>query len=154
MNRPSFVLIAVLAASSVSAAPPAAPPAANPSLMGSSARSWEEIQAGVGKGNAKPVFRAPTATLDELEMHVTHLPVGKAAHPPHKHPEEEVMIIREGTVEAMVGSETRRLGPGSVIFQAANQMHTLRNVGDVTAVYHVMKWASPGTRKAAAPAKP
>jgi quercetin dioxygenase-like cupin family protein len=113
--------------------------------MGSTAVSWEEIQA---KGKAgdryRQVFKSPTATLDELELHVTTLPAGQAAHPPHKHPDEELIIVREGTVEAMVNGETRRLGPGSVIFQAANQMHAIRNVGDTPAVYHVIKWNSPG----------
>jgi XRE family transcriptional regulator, regulator of sulfur utilization len=53
-------------------------------------------------------------------------------------------------VEALVNGETKRVGPGSVIFQASNQMHTVRNVGDVPAVYHVMRWNSPGMLKARA----
>jgi hypothetical protein len=35
-----------------------------------------------------------------------------------------------------------------VIFQAANQMHGTKNVGDVPAVYHVIRWNSPGMLKA------
>ncbi len=49
-----------------------------------------------------------------------------------------------------MNGETKRVGPGSVIFQAANQMHGMRNVGDVPAVYHVMRWNSPGMLKARA----
>ena len=37
-----------------------------------------------------------------------------------------------------------------MIFQAANQMHGMKNVGDVPAVYHVMRWNSPGMLKARA----
>ncbi len=99
-------------------------------------------------GRSRQVLRAPTATLDELELHVTTLPPGQSPHPPHKHPDEEIVIIKEGTVEATVNGQTRRLGPGSVIFQASNEMHGLRNVGDVPAVYHVIKWNSPGMLKA------
>jgi len=134
----------------VLAAAPGQPAAA---IMGSTAVSWEEIQAkpsGTGITKAKQVFRDPTATLDELEFHVSTLPVGQSPHPPHKHPDEEVIIIKEGTVEALVGGEAKRVGPGSVIFQASNQMHTVRNVGDVPAVYHVMRWNSPGMLKARA----
>jgi quercetin dioxygenase-like cupin family protein len=119
----------------------------DPSILGSTAISWEEIQAKPASGRSRQVFRAPTATLDELELHVTTLAAGDTPHPPHKHPDEEVIIIREGTVEAMVGGQTRRLGPGSVIFQAADQLHGIRNVGDVPAVYHVIKWNSPGMLK-------
>ena len=117
-------------------------------ILSSTAVSWEEIQAkGEPGAQARQVFRDPTATLDELELHVTTLPVGKSPHPPHKHPDEELVIIKEGTVEAMVDGQPRRLGPGSIIFQAANQLLSLRNVGDIPAVYHVIKWNSPGMLK-------
>jgi quercetin dioxygenase-like cupin family protein len=101
----------------------------------------------------KAIFRSPTATLDELEMHVTHLPAGKEPHPPHKHAEEELVIIKEGTLEAMQEGKSRRLGPGSVIFQASNHLHGVKNVGDGPATYYVVRWASPGTLKAK-PAQP
>jgi quercetin dioxygenase-like cupin family protein len=120
-------------------------------VLGSTAISWEEIQAlpsGKGMTAAKQVLRHPTATLDELELHVSTLPAGQSPHPPHKHPDEEVVIIREGTVEVFLAGTTKRVGPGSVIFQAANQLHTIKNVGDTPAVYHVIKWNSPGMLKA------
>jgi XRE family transcriptional regulator, regulator of sulfur utilization len=122
-------------------------------VLSSTAVSWEEIQAkpsGTGVTKAKQVFKDPTATLDELEFHVSTLPAGQVPHPPHKHPDEELIIIKEGTVEALVNGQTKRVGPGSVIFQASNQMHSLRNVGDSPAVYHVFRWNSPGMLKARA----
>jgi quercetin dioxygenase-like cupin family protein len=150
MNRTSLAVIAFLCGLAASTAGSATSPP-----LGSSARTWEEIEAVQGKGLGKPIFRSPTATLDELEMHVTHLPPGKEPHPPHQHVDEEIMIVKEGTVEALVAGKQRRLGPGSVIFQASNQLHGLRNVGEVPAVYHVIRWKSPGALKAAAaPAKP
>jgi quercetin dioxygenase-like cupin family protein len=122
-------------------------------VLSSTAVSWEDIQAresGTGVTKAKQVFRDPTATLDELELHVSTLPAGQSPHAAHKHPDEELIIIKEGTVEALVNGQTRRVGPGSVIFQASNQMHTLRSVGDTPAVYHVIRWNSPGMLKARA----
>ena len=143
------VLLALLAGIAIGAV--AAPGRSAPAVMGSRAVSWEEIQAmpaGKGITQARQVFKDPTATLDELELHVSTLPPGQAPHPPHKHPDEEIVIIKEGTVEAMVGGKTQRVGPGSVIFQASDQMHGMRNVGDVPAVYHVIRWNSPGMLKA------
>jgi len=58
-----------------------------------------------------------------------------------------VIIVKEGTVEAMVNGQMKRVGPGSVIFQASNQLHGIRNVGQTAAVYHVIKWNSPGMLK-------
>lgn len=130
-----------------------APSQSAPGVLSSTAISWEEILAkpsGTGVTKAKQVLRDPTATLDELEFHVSFLPPGQTPHAPHKHPDEELIVIKEGTVEALVNGQTKKVGPGSVIFQASNQMHNLRNVGDAPAVYHVFRWNSPGMLKAKA----
>jgi quercetin dioxygenase-like cupin family protein len=123
-------------------------------VLGPQAITWEHIESGTGKGFGKPILRSATATLDELEMHVTHLPAGQAPHPPHTHPEEEVMILKEGTVDVMQSGKTTRLTPGSIAFQASGQLHGLRNVGQTPATYYVIRWASPGMLKARAAAKP
>ena len=72
----------------------------------------------------RQVCRNATATLDELECHITTLNAGESPHPPHTHPDEEVVVIREGTLEVTFGDRKAIVGPGSVIFQAANQPHT------------------------------
>jgi XRE family transcriptional regulator, regulator of sulfur utilization len=59
-----------------------------------------------------------------------------------------LIIVKEGTVESLVDGQIKRVGPGSVIFQASNQMHSIRNVGQTLATYHVIKWNSPGMLKA------
>jgi quercetin dioxygenase-like cupin family protein len=119
------------------------------SLMTSSIFDWNSIEAKPTKlGSTRKFFQAPTATLDELECHVTTLNPGETPHPPHKHPDEELIIVKEGTVESLVNGQIKRVGPGSVIFQASNQMHSIRNVGQTPATYHVIKWNSPGMLKA------
>lgn len=118
-------------------------------VMQSTALTWESFVATPTKvGSVRRVFQAPTATLDELESHITTLNPGQSAHAPHRHPDEEILIIKEGTVESLVNGQTKRLGPGGVIFQASNQLHTIRNVGDTPATYFVFKWNSPGMLKA------
>lgn len=116
-------------------------------VMGSRAVDWKDMTARPTKvGEVRQVFQNRTATLDELELHVTTLQPGQTPHAAHKHADEEVVIIREGTVETFLGDRSQVVGPGSVIFQAANQMHTIRNVGTVPATYHVIKWNSPGMK--------
>lgn len=117
-------------------------------VMGSSIFDWNTFVATPNKtGAVRKVFQAPTATLDELECHITTLNPGETPHAPHKHPDEELIIIKEGTVEALVNGQIKRVGPGSLIFQAANQEHAIRNVGTTPATYHVVKWNSPGMLK-------
>lgn len=114
-------------------------------VLQSSVFDWNAVPAKqTNVGSVRQFFRAPTATLDELELHVTTLNPGVASHPPHQHPNEELVIIKEGTVEALVNGEWKRVGPGSVIFNASNQLHGLRNVGSVPVTYHVINWSSPG----------
>lgn len=117
-------------------------------LMQSSAFDWESIPAKkTDVGALRNFFRAPTVTLDELECHVTTLNPGQTSHAPHKHPNEELVIVKEGTVEVLVNGELKKVGQGSVIFNASNQLHGIRNVGSTPATYHVINWKSPGTMK-------
>ncbi len=114
-------------------------------IMGSVAFDWQKLVVKQTKvGESRSICRAPTATLDELEMHVTTLNKGQAPHAPHQHADEELLIVKEGTVEALVAGDWVKLGPGSVIFQAANIEHAIRNAGEGQATYHVIKWNSPG----------
>jgi quercetin dioxygenase-like cupin family protein len=117
-------------------------------VMQSSVFDWNSIaEKKTEVGSVRQFFRAPTVTLDELECHVTTLNPGQTSHPPHQHPNEELIIIREGTVETLSNGQWKKLGAGSVIFNASNQLHGLRNVGSGPATYHVINWASPGTLK-------
>jgi XRE family transcriptional regulator, regulator of sulfur utilization len=99
-------------------------------------------------GETRQIVRQPTATLNELEMHVTTLNPGVASHPPHRHPNEELVIVDKGTVETLSDGQWHRVGPGSVIFNASNALHALRNVGSDVAQYHVINWTSATTPKA------
>lgn len=117
-------------------------------VIGESVYDWNKMV--VKKtpiGETRQVLRGPTATLDELEMHVTTLNPGEASHPPHKHPNEELIILDKGTVEALINDSWVRVGPGSVILNASNVMHGLRNVGDTQAQYHVVNWRTDKTPK-------
>jgi XRE family transcriptional regulator, regulator of sulfur utilization len=117
-------------------------------VIGESAWNWNDLAAQTTPvGETRSIVKGPTATLDELEMHVTTLNPGQQSHPPHKHPNEELVILDKGTVEALVNSEWKRLGPGSVIFNASNVLHGLRNVGDTPAQYHVINWRTDKTPK-------
>jgi quercetin dioxygenase-like cupin family protein len=117
-------------------------------LMTSSVFDWNAIEAKTTKtGARRDFFDAPTATLDTLECHVTTINPGEAPHAPHRHPEEELIIVKEGTIEAMQNGAIKRAGPGSIIFEASNDFHGLRNVGQTPATYHVIKWITPATPK-------
>lgn len=116
------------------------------SVLGSTAFDWNAIAAKpTESGSVRAFFTARTATVQRLEVHETTLNPGKSPHPPHRHPNEEMILMEKGTVEALVNGEWKRVGPGSVVFFASNQLHGLRNVGNEPAVYHVVNWKTDET---------
>jgi quercetin dioxygenase-like cupin family protein len=115
-------------------------------IIGPSVWDWNSLPATkTDVGEVRSVVDGPTATLDQLEMHITTLNPGIASHPPHKHPNEELVIIRTGTVETLSNGVWKRLGPGSIILNASNSLHALRNVGTEPATYHVINWKTAAT---------
>jgi quercetin dioxygenase-like cupin family protein len=116
--------------------------------MGSTIFDWNAIAAKPTKvGARRDFFQSPTATLDELQCHVTTVNPGHEPHPPHQHPDEELIIVKEGNLEVLANGQTKAVGPGSVIFAASNQLHGIRNVGKIPATYYIIRWKSPGMAK-------
>jgi len=122
-------------------------------VLPSAVFDWNAIPAEkTNVGAVRHFFKAPTATLDQLEVHVTTLNPGERPHPPHQHPNEEMLVLKEGSLEALVNGEWKKVGPGSVVFFASNQLHGVRNPGDAPATYHVINCSTPATpREKAAP---
>jgi XRE family transcriptional regulator, regulator of sulfur utilization len=128
---------------SVAAASSVATVVAQKQLQKSTVYSWST---GDSKSNdwgaARQVMRSATPTLDELEIHISTLSPGKSPHAPHQHQHEELLILKEGTLETFQSGATRRIGPGGIIFQASNEMHNVTNVGSAPATYYVIGWTT------------
>jgi quercetin dioxygenase-like cupin family protein len=119
-----------------------------PAVLHSTAFDWDSVAAKpTAVGSVRQFLKSPTQTLDELELHVTTLEPGKTSHAPHTHANEELVIVKEGAVEALVNGQWVKLGPGSVIFNGSNELHGLKSVGSTPAVYHVINWRSPGSTR-------
>ncbi len=118
-------------------------------VMGSKVFDWNSLTDKPNpNGSVRTVCSTPTATLENLEIHITTLDPGKSPHPPHKHPNEELIILRQGTVETLSNGTWIRVGPGSVIFNGSNQLHGLKNVGAEPAIYHVVNFKTAATPSA------
>jgi quercetin dioxygenase-like cupin family protein len=105
----------------------------------------------VGEGRA--VLNGSTVTLKNLETHITTINAGEAPHAPHRHPDDEFVLVREGTLEVNINGRTQRAGAGSVLFLSSNDLHGWRNVGTTRASYHVIRIVTDATPKAAPAAK-
>jgi quercetin dioxygenase-like cupin family protein len=126
-----------------------------PAVLGWTVIDWNSVPAVKSDvGETRQFIRQPTATLDQLEIHATTLNPGLQSHPPHKHANEEVIIVDQGTVEAFGEGKWTRVGPGSVIFNASNTLHAIRNAGSGPATYHVVSFVTPRTKELEQAAKP
>src|SRR5258708_4470720 len=111
-------------------------------ILGPTVFKWADMKPVKTKvGEVRSLCKEPTATLDQLEMHVTTLNAGLESHPPHKHVNEELIILREGECETLSNGVWVKVSPGTVVFNASNSLHGFRNVGTVPAVYHVINWS-------------
>ena len=124
-------------------------------LLDSTAWNWSDFTARkTDVGERRDVVQQPTRTLDELEMHISTLNPHTASHPPHTHPNEEMVIVREGTLQAHVNGKEIVVGAGGVLFYASMQPHAVQNIGDTPATYFVINWASPGSKGKQVPKPP
>jgi quercetin dioxygenase-like cupin family protein len=116
--------------------------------LGSTVFLWEKLEAKPTEvGERRDVARQPTATLAEFECHISTLNPAKASHPPHTHPQEELIILREGTLDVQLNGTSTRVGPGSLFFFASNNPHAVQNHGDKPATYFVFNFATAATAK-------
>jgi mannose-6-phosphate isomerase-like protein (cupin superfamily) len=67
---------------------------------------------------------------------------GQTPHPPHRHPEEEVMIIESGHGEIVCDGKTTKVGPGSAMYTAPDAEHGIVNTGTEPIVFYFIKWES------------
>jgi uncharacterized cupin superfamily protein len=109
---------------------------------------WEKMKPTVvTNGVRRALFDGPTATVDKLHCHITTLNPGEVSSEPHLHLQEEIIIVKEGTIEAFFDGKTETATAGSVIFFNSHAVTRLRNVGQIPATYTVVYYLTPRTPK-------
>lgn len=117
---------------------PEKPPAG--AALGSRVFDWSKLTASpTPVGEIRPCFDAATRTLARLESHVTTLNPGEISHAAHAHADEELVVVREGRLEATINGVPHLAGAGSVFFFASHDLHGLRNPGPGRTSYHVIR---------------
>ena len=147
---PSLLTLAFVSTLSLSFAAAQPEKKANP-MIGSSVFKWEDLAVRpTPNGERRNVANNPTPTLAVFECHITTLNPGRASHQPHRHAQEELILVKDGTLAVHINGKTQIAGPGSVFFFASNDAHAVRNVGDTRATYWVINLATPTTHTPAA----
>ena len=122
------------------------PPA--PAKLTSAVFDWEKMKpVAITNGVRRAVFDGPTATVDKVHCHITTLNPGEVSGAPRLHLQEEIIVVKEGTIEAVFDGKTETAPAGSVIFFNSRAVTQLRNPGKVPATYTVIYYYTPLTPK-------
>ena len=97
-----------------------------------------------GANISRAVFDGKTHTGYHVDIHITELGPGEQPHPPHHHVHEEMIMIKDGTMEVTINGRASTVGPGSVAYVASNEEHGWRNVGSGRALYFVIAFGREG----------
>jgi (S)-ureidoglycine aminohydrolase len=92
------------------------------------------------KGERREVFDRFTAVFQKMELHVTSLNPGQVSHSPHKHPQEEIILVRSGNALVLVGEGTQPAAKGDLIFFSSGTMHSLKNTGTTPLEYFALQF--------------
>jgi mannose-6-phosphate isomerase-like protein (cupin superfamily) len=85
-------------------------------------------------------YNGPTDMLSGMCTGMAVLDPGASPHAPHRHPEEEFLIIASGTGEIECGGATTRVGPGDIMYCAGEVLHGITNTGPVPMTFYWSKW--------------
>jgi quercetin dioxygenase-like cupin family protein len=140
-RREFGVLLPALAAtaSAQSTTPAAADNVEKLPVLGTKAYIYNDLPVTTnGKNKQRRLFTGKTHTGFKMESHQSDIAPGEVNHPPHQHLREEMMLMREGTMELTISGKPMRLGPGDVGFIGSNEMHNAKNVGTTRAHYFIV----------------
>jgi (S)-ureidoglycine aminohydrolase len=110
--------------------------------VSSAVYAWEDLDIEKSEtGERRHLFKGYTDAFEYLQVHSNTVEPGMAVHGAHSHDDrEELIIIKEGTMEQTINGESRILSPGSVALALPGDSHGIRNVGDDEATYYIIRW--------------
>jgi mannose-6-phosphate isomerase-like protein (cupin superfamily) len=83
-----------------------------------------------------------TGQLQSLVVGTLLLYPGQEPHPPHQHPEEEIMIMTEGEGMILVGGKNAPVSVGTVMYVEGNHLHGVKNTSSKPLRFYYMKWVA------------
>lgn len=91
-------------------------------------RDEDHVVSGGYSAGTGPVLRS-----EKIEVTKIAFPKGKGAEL-HRHPEEQVMYVLSGRLQATVDGERYEVGPGQATFNPSNSDHGVQAIEDTVAL--------------------
>ena len=92
-------------------------------------------------GEARIYFSGSTNQLKSLTAGSVLLNAGMEPHPPHQHPEEEILLVTKGSGEITINGKPHSVAPGAMMYCAGHRLHGIR-AGSEPLLFYFYKWQS------------
>jgi quercetin dioxygenase-like cupin family protein len=93
-----------------------------------------------GYGEARIYFDGSTRQLKALTAGSVLLNAGMEPHPPHQHPEEEILLVTKGSGEITIDGKSHAVASGAMMYCAGGRLHGIRNTGSEPLLFYFYKW--------------
>jgi hypothetical protein len=90
-------------------------------------------------GDQRIYFDGPTEQLRALTVGSLALKAGMVPHPPHQHPEEEIILVTEGTGVITVEDKPYPVAAGSMMYCSGQRLHGI-TAGSHGLTFYFYKW--------------
>ncbi|MEP3890496.1 MAG: cupin domain-containing protein [Hellea sp.] len=107
--------------------------------------SMEDVSRDVADwGSFYPHFTGQTYGTKPVLAGVANINVGQQIHPPHRHGDEEFLMVTKGTGEWYLNGETFPAKEGDMLYAKPWDYHGLKAAPDSALQFVVFKWTSKG----------
>lgn len=90
----------------------------------------------------RTLLEGSTVDFKHFKIHATTVYPNQAPHPSHAHDEEELIIVKSGTLTVNIANKAYTLEKGSIALIFSGDTHGLENKSDSAVTYYVMRYES------------
>ena len=98
----------------------------------------KQISKGVER---KSILEGSSTDLSHVKIFTETLQPGKAHQPYKNSAADELILIKEGSVQTSINGKTQELGPGSVAFAISNDEHGFKNTSSLPVTYYILQFS-------------
>lgn len=143
--RPRSIAVAVLSPALLAAQ-------GSSTVLRSERVSWQEAKPTVADwGELRAHFEGDTHGLRDVLTAMAVLKPGQQIHPPHRHAEEEFLVVTEGSGRWHLDGRDFAAARGDAIYAAPWVMHGITNTGSTPLTFVVVKYGARGVPAPPAP---
>lgn len=91
-------------------------------------------------GGVMQLFDVTTIMLKRFDAHITFLTPGMKSHDPHRHINEEIILMIDGEGEMVLGENKEKISSGDAAWVESGILHNITNIGKKPAIYFAIQW--------------